>query len=89
MIEKLSPFLKAAKFITLTLTDCGDDVMISATIRPKDGSEAEAPLQVKTSYSLADILLLEALKKPPKAGKTATVEEKKEENETADLFGEE
>lgn len=89
MIEKLSTILKDAKFLTLTFTDCGDDVMISATIRPKDGSEAKAPLQVKTNYSLADISLLEALKKPPKAGKTETIkEEKKEETETADLFGE-
>ena len=89
MIDKLSTILKEAKFLTLTFTDCGAEVMISATIRPKDGSEAKAPLQIKSDYLLADMSLLEALKKPPKAGKTETIAEKKEENETADLFGEE
>lgn len=89
MIEKLTHVLANAKYLTLTLTDLGDSVQITATIRPKDGSDAAKPVQVKADYQVADTLLLSALISPPKAGNekpVKTVEPSAETNEP-DLFG--
>lgn len=90
MIEKLTHILAGAKYLTLTLTDLGDSVQITATVRPKDGSDATKPVQVKADYQIADSLLLSALTAPPKAGKEKSVpavtKEEATNNET-DLFG--
>ena len=90
MIEKLKNKLSEAKYLTLTLTDLGDQVQITATIRPKDGSDAANPIQVKADYQIADSLLLSALLNPPKAGKEKVVKttEATEKTKETDLFGE-
>ena len=86
MIEKLKQKLTAAKYITLTLTDLGDQVQITATIRPKDGSDAEKPVQVKADYMIADSMLISALLDPPEAGKEKIVKAAADKEESADLF---
>ena len=69
MIEKLKNTLKNAKYMTMTFTDLGEQVQISVTVRPKDGKDSAAPLQVKTDYLIADAVLMNALTDPPKPGK--------------------
>ena len=85
MIEKLKPMLKNAKFMVFTMTDLGEKVRISVTIRPKDGSDNSTPLQVESDYLIADTVLLTALDSPPKAGKEKKIELAKE-NEENSLF---
>ena len=90
MIEKLKSKLSESKYLTLTLTDLGDNVQITATLRPKDGSDAAKPVQVKADYQIADSLLLAALTAPPKAGKEKRVNPEPEETSDPnnnDLFG--
>ena len=89
MIEKLTHILANVKYLTLTLTDLGDSVQITATIRPKDGSDAAQPLQIKGDYTIADSLLLAALADPTQAGKKKKVSsaETTTRNEEPDLFG--
>lgn len=70
MINKLQKIIAKAKFVTLTLADQGDHVQITATIRPKDGSDQAKPLQINADWQIADVLLVEALNNPPKPGKT-------------------
>lgn len=86
MIDKLKEIVKKGKFLTITMTEQGDGVMITATLRTKSGSDQEKPLQVKSPWEIADVMLLDALKNPPKkAGK----EEKREVAESdgdGDLF---
>lgn len=72
MINKLKDIISKAKFLTLTFADQGDHVQITATIRPKDGSDQAKPIQVNADWQIADVLLLEALANPPKPGKTET-----------------
>ena len=55
MIEKLTHILANAKYLTLTLTDLGDSVQITATLRPKDGSDAAKPVQVKADYTVLSL----------------------------------
>lgn len=85
MIDKLKPMLKNAKFMVLTITDLGEKVRIAVTIRPKDGSDNSAPLQIEADYLIADTVLLTALDSPPKAGKEKKIELVKE-NEENSLF---
>lgn len=87
MIEKLKSKLENAKYLTLTLTDLGDNVQITATIRPKDGSDAAKPVQVKADYTVADSLLLAALADPKAGKKKQLPAETTTQNEEPDLFG--
>ena len=87
MIERIQDIVAKAKFVTLTIADQGDQVQITATVRPKDGSDPAKPIQVKADWQIADALLVEALNKPPKPGKTEVKKpEKKAEEEAGDLF---
>ena len=87
MIERIQDIVAKAKFVTLTIADQGDQVQITATVRPKDGSDPAKPIQVKADWQIADALLVEALNKPPKPGKTEVKKpEKKEEADSGDLF---
>jgi len=87
MIDRLREIIHKAKYLTFTITDQGDQVQITATVRPKDGSEPAKPIQVKADWQIADALLVEALNKPPKPGKTEVKKpEKKAEEEAGDLF---
>ena len=88
MIERIQDIVAKAKFVTLTIADQGDQVQITATVRPKDGADPAKPIQVKADWQIADALLVEALHKPPKAGKTEVKKEpkKKAEEEAGDLF---
>ena len=87
MIERLKDIIAKAKFVTLTIADQGDQVQITATVRPKDGADPAKPIQVRADWQIADALLVEALNKPPKAGKTEVKKtEKKAEEEAGDLF---
>ena len=62
-------------------------MQITATVRPKDGADPAKPIQVKADWQIADALLIEALHKPPKAGKTEVKKEPKAEAENSgDLF---
>ena len=85
MIDRLKNIIAKAKYLTLTITDQGDKVQITATVRPKDGSDPAKPIQVKADWQIADALLVEALNKPPKPGKTEVKKEPKAEN-SGDLF---
>jgi len=87
MIDRLKNIIAKAKYLTITITDQGDQVQITATVRPKDGSDPAKPIQVKADWQIADALLVEALNKPPKPGKTEVKKpEKKEEADSGDLF---
>jgi hypothetical protein len=87
MIDRLREIIHKAKYLTFTITDQGDQVQITATVRPKDGSDPAKPIQVRADWQIADALLVEALNKPPKAGKTEVKKpEKKEEADSGDLF---
>ena len=87
MIDRLKNIISKAKYLTLTITDQGDQVQITATVRPKDGSDPAKPIQVKADWQIADALLVEALNKPPKVGKTEVKKEPKAEAENSgDLF---
>jgi len=87
MIDRLKNIIAKAKYLTLTITDQGDKVQITATVRPKDGADPAKPIQVRADWQIADALLVEALNKPPKAGKTEVKKtEKKEEADSGDLF---
>lgn len=87
MIDRLKDIIAKAKYLTLTIADQGDQVQITATVRPKDGSDPSKPIQVKADWQIADALLVEALHKPPKAGKTEVKKPKKKaEEEAGDLF---
>ena len=57
MINKLKDVISKAKFLTLTLADQGDHVQITATIRPKDGSDQMKPIQVNADWQIAGTLL--------------------------------
>ena len=87
MIEKLTHILANAKYLTLTLTDLGDSVQITATLRPKDGSDAAKPVQVKADYTVADSLLLAALADPTAGKKKQLSADSATQNEEPDLFG--
>ena len=87
MIDRLKDIIAKAKYLTFTITDQGDQVQITATVRPKDGSDPAKPIQVKADWQIADALLVEALNKPPKPGKTEVKKEPKAEAENSgDLF---
>ena len=87
MIERLRGIIHQAKYVTLTIADQGDQVQITATVRPKDGSEPAKPVQVRADWQIADALLVEALNKPPKPGKTEVKKEPEAEAENSgDLF---
>ena len=87
MIDRLKNIISKAKYLTLTIADQGDQVQITATVRPKDGSDPAKPIQVKADWQIADALLVEALNKPPKPGKTELKKEPKAEAENSgDLF---
>lgn len=87
MIERIQRIVAKAKFVTLTIADQGDQVQITATVRPKDGSDPAKPIQVRADWWIADALLVEALHKPPKVGKTEVKKpEKKAEEEAGNLF---
>ena len=87
MIERLRGIIHQAKYVTMTIADQGDQVQITATVRPKDGSEPAKPIQVKADWQIADALLVEALNKPPKPGKTEVQKDKpKAEADSGDLF---
>ena len=87
MIDRLKDIIAKAKYLTLTIADQGDQVQITATVRPKDGADPAKPIQVRADWQIADALLVEALNKPPKAGKTKVkTPEKKEEADSGDLF---
>ena len=87
MIERIQDIVKKAKFVTFTIAEQGDQVQITATVRPKDGSDPAKPIQVKADWQIADALLVEALNKPPKPGKTEVKKEPKAEAENSgDLF---
>lgn len=86
MIDRLKNIISKAKYLTLTIADQGDQVQITATVRPKDGSDPAKPIQVKADWQIADALLIEALHKPPKAGKTEVKKPEKKEDEPGDLF---
>lgn len=85
MIDRLKEIIHKAKYLTFTITDQGDQVQITATVRPKDGSDPAKPIQVRADWQIADALLIEALNKPPKPGKTEVKKEPKAEN-SGDLF---
>ncbi|MBQ9502865.1 MAG: hypothetical protein IJU70_11960 [Lentisphaeria bacterium] len=85
MINKLKNVISKAKFVTLTLADQGDHVQITATVRPKDGSDQVKPIQINADWQIADVLLVEALNTPPKPGKTK-VWTAPEENSADSLF---
>lgn len=85
MLEKLQKILKTSKYITMTMTDHGDHVQISLTIRPKDGKECKQPLQINADYQIADSVLLSALEDPPKPGKEKTIKQA-ETNTEQELF---
>ena len=87
MIEKLKSKLSESKYLTLTLTDLGDVVQITATLRPKDGSDAAQPLQIKADYTVADSLLLAALADPTAGKKKHLPADSTTQNEEPDLFG--
>lgn len=80
MINKLKDIISKAKFLTLTFADQGDHVQITATIRPKDGSDQVKPIQVNADWQIADVMLLEALANPPKPGKTEVKKSEKPED---------
>ncbi len=86
MIERLKDIIANAKYLTLTIADQGDQVQITATVRPKDGADPAKSIQVKADWQIADALLVEALNKPPKAGKTEVKKPEKKEDEPGDLF---
>ena len=87
MIDRLKNIISKAKYLTFTITDQGDQVQITATVRPKDGSDPAKPIQVKADWQIADALLVEALNKPPKVGKTEVkMEPKAEAENSGDLF---
>ena len=86
MIERLKDIIVKAKYLTLTIADQGYQVQITATVRPKDGADPAKPIQVKADWQIADALLVEALHKPPKAGKTKVKKPEKKEEEAGDLF---
>lgn len=86
MIERLKDIIANAKYITLTIADQGDQVQITATVRPKDGADPAKPIQVKADWQIAEALLVEAMNKPPKAGKTEVKKPEKKEDEPGDLF---
>ncbi len=86
MIEKLQNIIAGAKFLTLTLSEHGDGVLITASVHSKDGKEQTHPLQIQTDWQIADAMLLDALNRPPKPGK-AEPRKTTEEEQTADLFG--
>ncbi|MBE6370804.1 MAG: hypothetical protein E7055_01855 [Lentisphaerae bacterium] len=87
MIKRIKDIVANAKYLTLTIADQGDQVQITATVRPKDGADPAKPIQVKADWQIADALLIEALHKPPKPGKTEVKKpEKKEEADSGDLF---
>ena len=88
MIDRLKNIIAKAKYLTLTITDQGDQVQITATVRPKDGSDPAKPIQVKADWQIADALLIEALHKPPKPGKTKVQKDKPkaEAENSGDLF---
>ena len=90
MIERLKNIIDKSKFLTLTLTSQGEKVLITATVRAAGGADSDAkPLQVSADWQIADALLVEALNKPPKPGKTEVKKpEKKAEDEPGDLFAE-
>ena len=87
MIERIKDIIAKAKYLTLTIADQGDQVQITATVRPASGSDPAKPIQVKADWQIADALLVEALNKPPKPGKTEVKKEPKAEAENSgDLF---
>jgi len=87
MIERIRDIIANAKYLTLTIADQGGQVQITATVRPKDGADPAKPIQVRADWQIADALLVEALNKPPKAGKTEVKKpEKKAKEEAVDLF---
>ena len=87
MIDRLKNIISKAKYLTITITDQGDQVQITATVRPKDGADPAKPIQVRADWQIADALLVEALNKPPKPGKTEVKKEPKAEAENSgDLF---
>ena len=86
MIDRLKNIIAKAKYLTFTIADQGDQVQITATVRPKDGSEPAKPIQVKADWQIADALLVDALHKPPKAGKTEVKKEPEPEESNMDLF---
>ena len=87
MIDRLREIIHKAKYLTMTITDQGDQVQITATVRPKDGSDPAKPIQVKADWQIADALLVEALHEPPKPGKTKVQKDKpKAEADSGDLF---
>lgn len=86
MINKLREVISKAKFVTLTLAEQGDQVQITATVRPKDGSDQVKPIQVKADWQIADYLLTEALNKPPKPGKAEVKKSGEPQNDEDDLF---
>ena len=87
MIDRLKDIIAKAKYLTLSIADQGDQVQITATVRPKDGSDPAKPIQVKADWQIADALLIEALHEPPKPGKTKVQKDKpKAEADNGDLF---
>ena len=86
MINKLQKIVSKAKFVTLTLADQGDHVQITATIRPKDGSDQVKPLQINADWQIADAMLVEALNNPPKPGKTEVRKVAAPEDDAGSLF---
>lgn len=86
MIERLKTFIKSAKYMTMTLTDLGDNVQITVSIRPKDGADCKHPIQVQADYQIADTVLLTALTDPPKPGKEKTVPVADVNDNETDLF---
>lgn len=86
MIERIKDIIAKAKFVTLTIADQGGQVQITATVRPKDGADPAKPIQVRADWQIADALLIEALHKPPKPGKTEVKKPEKKEDEPGDLF---
>ena len=89
MINKLQNVVAKAKFVTLTLADQGDHVQITATIRPKDGSDQVKPIQINADWQIADVLLVDALNAPPKPGKTEVKKDPATEEPSGSLFAEE
>ena len=86
MIERIKDIVANAKYLTLTIADQGGQVQITATVRPKDGADPAKPIQVRADWQIADALLVEALHKPPKPGKTEVKKPEKKEDEPGDLF---
>lgn len=89
MIERIRDIVSKGKFLHITLAGQGNMVHITATVRPKDGSDQVKPLSITADWQIADALLIEALHKPPKPGKTEVKTAKQETEEPeADLFTE-